>query len=76
MEIKTSIYFKQCAKYINKPTASPSYHKFSSDGKITTISTVKQTISSPTSLSIQKGFEIISKDEFDKIFSEIIDKIC
>lgn len=68
----TSIYFKQSAKYANGKEALPSYHKFSSDGKIQTISTARKTISFPQSLVIQKGFEIVSEDFFEKVLLETL----
>lgn len=68
----TSIYFKQSAKYANGKEALPSYHKFSSDGKIQTVSTARKTISFPPSLVIQKGFEIVSEECFEKVLSEIL----
>lgn len=72
MENKVNIYFKQCAKYINRKDAPPSYHRFSNDGKITTISTARNTISFPSSLSIQKGFEIITQEVFEKVLEETL----
>lgn len=67
-----NIYFKQSAKYANGKEALPSYHKFSSDGKIQTISTARKTISFPSSLSIQKGFEIVTKEVFEKVLEETL----
>ncbi len=69
-----SIYFKQSTEYANGQKAAPSYHRFSDDGKIITVSTYRKTISFPKSLIIQKGFEIITEEEFKKVLKETFEE--
>lgn len=67
-----AIYIKQQTTYINGDKATwPSYHKISVEGKITSISMYRRTVSYPKTLCLQKGFQIISEDEFIKAKSLI-----
>jgi len=67
-----AFYFKYRVKYVNGTFAKDySYYKFSKDGKITTISMNKRSLSSPKSIVIPNGFEMIEKQEFEKVKKEL-----
>ena len=67
-----AFYFKNRVKYSNDTQAKDySYYKFSKDGKITTISMYKRSLSSPKSITIPHGFEMIEKEEFERVKAEL-----
>jgi len=67
-----NFYFKNRVKYGNGEFAKDiSYYKLSKEGKITSISKTKRTLSSPKSITIFAGFEFIDKDEFDNARAEL-----
>lgn len=43
-----------------------SFVRISADGVITVVSTARKTVSQPNTLSLHEGFEVISKEEFEK----------
>lgn len=67
-----ALFLKQRTEYMNGDKTPYSYYKITSEGKITGISTARNRISSPRSLSIQKGFEIITEEEFNTVLKEMM----
>jgi len=65
-------YIKYKRGYINgETTKNYSYYKFDKDGRILAISMSKRTLSSPESISIPAGYEVITKEEFEKAKTEL-----
>ena len=66
-----AFYFKNRAKYLNGEAKEYSYYKITKEGKMTTISPYKRTLSSPKGIAIPAGFEAIEKEEFEKVKTEL-----
>jgi hypothetical protein len=66
-----AFYFKNKVKYLNGVAKDYCYYKIQKDGKVTTISTYRRTLSSPKGISIPIGFEVIEKEEFEKVKTDL-----
>ena len=65
-------YIKYKRGYINgETTKNYSYYKFDKDGRILAISMSKRTLSSPESVTIPAGYEVITQLEFENVKSEL-----
>lgn len=67
-----NFFFKNRVRYGNGEFAKDvSYYKLSEEGKIISLSNTKRTLSSPQSVIIHIGFEIISENEFEEAKKEL-----
>ena len=61
-----AFYIKQQVSYMNGGKTPKFFIRIKSDGVITVISTARKTISQPKTISLHKGFSVITKEEFEK----------
>lgn len=67
------LYFKNQTKYSNGEKAKDyCYYRIRQDGSITTLSKSKNWVVQSKSLVLPVGFELSSKEEFDRILKELI----
>lgn len=67
------LYFKNHHKYGNgEKTKDYCYYRIRQDGTITTLSKSRHRVVQSKSLILPPGFELSSKEEFDKVLKEII----
>jgi hypothetical protein len=71
-----AFYFKRKYAYINGTTAQTYlYVKLDDDGRIVTVTEKKGTlrVSNVQSITLQKGFEVITEEEFNQIAKSVIE---
>lgn len=67
-----NFFIKQQYKWANGSKSDWSFHRIDNGGKITTISASRKTISSPNTLMIKKGFQVITQQEFEEQLNKIL----